>query len=238
MIDQKYNRRSHVVVVVEDDEILSRILQEKLSRSGYEVFCLDRGEDLPHLLERRLCPADLVIMDILLPGKNGIYWLKWLKQYHPNILAIVASAMTDKDDRLLGLRSGADDYVIKPFNNDELLIRIEKILGKKQYAASCKTITLNAHELDVENKVLRKNGKTVSLTAMETRILQLLCLNVGKTVSREDMTNQIWGVSHYDLNNRTIDAHITKLRRKMEDDPRNPRYIRTMRGKGYCLHVS
>lgn len=111
------------ILIVEDDEVLSIILQEKLSRSGYGVTALPDGSALPYLLDRQCQRVDLLVMDIMLPGKDGIYWLKWLKQYHSYLPVIIISAKSHENERLLGLKNGADDYIVKPFNNEELLIR-------------------------------------------------------------------------------------------------------------------
>lgn len=224
------------ILIVEDDEVLSIILQEKLSRSGYGVTALPDGSALPYLLDRQCQRVDLLVMDIMLPGKDGIYWLKWLKQYHSYLPVIIISAKSHENERLLGLKNGADDYIVKPFNNEELLIRANKVLGRLQAFSAQQDLQINAFSLNVENKCLSKAGQTVPLTEMESKILQLLYLNAGKTVTRTEMVAQIWGSAHYDLTNRTIDAHIAKLRKKIEDSPGKPRYIRTIRGKGYCLH--
>lgn len=227
----------HTALIIEDDEILTKVVQKKLSKNGYEVTTLNNGAHLPYLLERHLPLVDIVVLDIMLPGKDGIYWLKWLKQYHPHIPIIIASAKNNEDDRLLGLQAGADDYIVKPFNTEELLIRINRLLSPKATPVTREKLHIKAYEFDIDNRCLKKQGHNINLTEMETKILQLLHINLGKTVSREDMVQQIWGTTYFSLTNRTVDAHIAKLRKKLEEHPKDQKYIRTVRGKGYNLSL-
>ncbi|WMP19453.1 response regulator transcription factor [Thiothrix lacustris] len=223
------------LLLVEDDEILRSFLQACLSQHGYHVECLPDGEGIPKLLEQT--KINLIVLDVLLPGKNGLYWLKWLRQYHSHIPVIMASVRSNEDERLIGLENGAKDYLVKPFRDKELLIKINNIMGMKSISDTPSSIEIGNLVLDVINNSVQKNGEEFHLTLLETNILKLLYLNAGAVVSRDEIMEQLKGSQHNPLD-RSIDIHINKLRKKIEDDPATPTFIRTIRGKGYCLHLS
>lgn len=222
------------LLLVEDDEILRNFLRICLGQHGYQTECLSEGEGIPKCLEQN--KVSLVVLDVLLPGKDGFYWLKWLRQYHPHIPVIMASVKANENDRLFGLENGALDYLVKPFHDKELLIKINNILGKQSTNDSQSCIEIGNLILDVVNNSVHKNGDEARLTLLETNILKLLYLNAGAVVSRDEIMEQLKGSQHNPLD-RSIDIHINKLRKKIEDDPANPNFIRTIRGKGYRLHV-
>lgn len=203
-------------------------------------FCLDNhanGEILPVLLERRQKHVDLVVLGADLPGKGGLYWLKWLHQYNAHIPVIMMTDSLDKDKRLLWLENGAHDYLLKPFHGRELLIRIENILGSpKKHNRHRDNIRIGDVKIDTQEYSLVRDGQKVKLTQLEFKIIQLLYLHAGQPLTREDFMKQIRGVS-FNPQDRTIDIHISKLRAKLEKEPSRPVYIRTVRGKGYSLHL-
>ena len=229
-----YKYKAKHILIVDDDDILQDFLRKYLSSKHYQTECLADGYNLPTLLDKTR--IDLIVLDIELPGKDGIYWLKWLRHYYSHIPVIIASVKTSEHDRLIGLEHGARDYLVKPFQCKELLIRIENILGGRQPLEDYKIIRFGGIELDTENCLLLKVGQDIKLTLLETNILKLLYINNGATVSRDDIMAQVRGTSYNPLD-RSIDIHINKLRKKIEDDPANPAYIRTVRGKGYRLHI-
>lgn len=233
--DTEQNAKS--ILITEDDEILGALLTKYLSSHGYNVTVLPEGERIHHVLDEERKQIDLIVLDIMLPGKDGLYWLGWLKKAHPSIPIIMASVNNDEDTRLLGLRNGARDYIVKPFHSEELLIRMERILRESVASVPVQGFRLGASRIDSRNWCLFRDGQEIRLTPQETGILKLLCLNAGETVSRETMVTHLWGIP-YDPMNRKIDIHITKLRRKLADDSAHPRYIRTVRGQGYSLHVT
>ena len=222
------------ILIVEDDSILSKFLQSYLARHGFQVDCLPDGESIPVYLGKNR--VDLVVLDLLLPGRDGIYWLKWLRQYHPNVRVILTSGRFGEDDRLLGLESGAMDYLIKPFHDKELLIRIRNVLRQQFIIRDEKVIRLGDVVIDLYNHTVVKDSESIHLTALEANILKLLYLNCGAYISREEIMLQVKGASYHPLD-RSIDIHINKLRKKIETDPANPVYIRTIRGKGYGFHL-
>lgn len=223
------------VLVAERDEILSGFLDRYLSENNYEPVCIFNGDEIQTTLERHR--FDIVVLDSMLADRSGLYWLKWIKQYHSYLSVVLISSRAGEDDRLSGLRAGAQDFVIKPFHAAELLIRIENILkGSPRY--SCRQGTVQAGHVTLElgkNRAFR-GGEEVKLTVIEVNILKLLYINAGATLSRDDISEQIRGVEHHPLD-RSIDIHINKLRKKIEEDPSNPLLIRTIRGKGYSFQV-
>lgn len=227
--------QSKHLLVVEDDEVLSAFLDKYLIRNGYQPVCIHGGNEIPKAFETKR--FDAVILDLMLPGKSGLYWLKWLRQYHSHVPVIIISSKATEDDRLEGLEAGARDYVIKPFHENELLIRIKNILrnpprqNRHHFA-----IALGDIKLELDKYRVYKNGEEIKLTEIEINILKLLYLNAGATLSRDDISEQIRGAKHNPLD-RSIDIHINKLRKKMEHEPSKPQLIQTIRGKGYSFKL-
>ncbi len=231
MLHQKTKKN---LLIVDDDDILLAYLQKCLFRNGYIVSCLSDGEGIPSILEKDR--FDLVVLDVNLPGKNGFYWLNWLRHYHPTVQVIMASVNTGEDDRLCGLENGALDYLIKPFHDQELLIRIGNIFHHHPSRSIDRTIHIGELTLDTINNRVLKEGIETRLTLLEVNILKLLYLNAGATLSRDDIMQHVRGTKHNPLD-RSIDIHINKIRKKIEEDSSNPSYIHTIRGKGYCLQL-
>lgn len=222
------------VLIIDDDEILQCLLHKYLTAQHFCVRSLSDGQDLPSLLSKNR--VDLIVLDVMLPTKNGIYWLKWLNQYHAHIPVIVASVKSNEYDRLVGLESGARDYLVKPFQHKELLIRIENILVAGSPQKNGRILQIGELKLDTETGTVLKGDCAIKLTQLETDILKLLHINSGAVLSRDDIMGQTRGTLHNPLD-RSIDIHINKLRKKIEDNPAEPTYIRTVRGKGYRLHI-
>jgi DNA-binding response OmpR family regulator len=224
------------LLVVDDDEIMQCLLDKYLTNHGFFAKFLSDGSFLPIFLSKN--KVDLVVLDVVLPEKSGIYWLKWLRQYYPHLPVIIASVKTNEEDRLVGLENGAKDYLIKPFQCKELLIRIENILANNFSGCHSRFIQIGDLSLDTETGTIVKSNSdySVRLTQLETDILKLLHINSGAVLSRDDIMEQIRGTFHNPLD-RSIDIHINKLRKKIEENPAEPIYIRTVRGKGYRLHI-
>jgi len=229
-----HRNTAKTLLVVDDDEIIHCLLRNYLTAHYFSIKFLSDGHELPTLLGKNR--IDLIVLDVMLPNKSGLYWLKWLRQYHVHIPVIVASVKANEHDRLIGLENGAKDYLIKPFQCKELLIRIENILGANLSDNDSRILHIGDLKLDTENHMVFKGDCEIKLTELETDILKLLHINSGATLSRDDIMGQIRGTIHNPLD-RSIDIHINKLRKKIEDDPANPIYIRTVRGKGYRLHI-
>lgn len=222
------------VLIIDEDEILQCLLQKYLTAQHFCVKSLPDGQGLPLLLSKNR--VDLIVMDVMLPTKSGIYWLKWLNQYHAHIPVVVASVKSNEYDRLIGLENGARDYLVKPFQCKELLIRIENILAASSLKQNNdRILQIGELKLDTATGTLLKGDCTIKLTQLEADILTLLYINSGAVLSRDDIMGQTRGTLHNPLD-RSIDIHINKLRKKIEDNPAEPTYIRTVRGKGYRFH--
>lgn len=221
------------LLIVEDDLILSAFLDTYLKKNSYQITCINDGDQIPATLDKQR--FDAIILDLMLPGRNGLYWLKWIKQYYAHTPVIIISSRANEQNRLQGLKAGARDYVIKPFHETELLIRIGNILNNSQ-PHSQHLIELGEISLDLDKCRLFKQGQEVALTGIEADILKLFYINAGAVLSRDEISEQIRGVKHQPFD-RSIDIHINRLRNKIEDVPAKPLLIKTVRGKGYSLRL-
>ena len=213
------------ILVVEDDTAISELICMNLEVTGYEVVPVLDGNEVEGTLEKEE-DFDLALLDIMLPGKDGFELLGVMKKYGIPVIYITAKA--DVNSKIKGLRSGAEDYIVKPFEVLELLVRVEKVLertGKQKEIIQVKDLEIHLSE----HKVTR-NGQTVSLKPMEYDLLVLLAKNKNVAFTREQMLNEVWG-SNYLGETRTIDVHIGQLRRKLDlsDD------IKTIPKIGYRL---
>ena len=198
------------ILVVEDDTAISELICMNLEVTGYEVVPVLDGNEVEGTLEKEE-DFDLALLDIMLPGKDGFELLGVMKKYGIPVIYITAKA--DVNSKIKGLRSGAEDYIVKPFEVLELLVRVEKVLertGKQKEIIQVKDLEIHLSE----DKVSR-NGQTVGLTPMEYDLLVLLAKNKNVAFTREQMLNEVWG-SNYLGETRTIDVHIGQLRRKLD----------------------
>ena len=198
------------ILVVEDDTAISELICMNLEVTGYEVVPVLDGNEVEGTLEKEE-NFDLALLDIMLPGQDGFELLGVMKEYGIPVIYITAKA--DVNSKIKGLRSGAEDYIVKPFEVLELLVRVEKVLertGKQKEIIQVKDLEIHLSE----HKVTR-NGQTVSLKPMEYDLLVLLAKNKNVAFTREQMLNEVWG-SNYLGETRTIDVHIGQLRRKLD----------------------
>lgn len=198
------------ILVVEDDTAISELICMNLEVTGYEVVPVLDGNEVEGTLEKEE-DFDLALLDIMLPGKDGFELLGVMKEHGIPVIYIMAKA--DVNSKIKGLRSGAEDYIVKPFEVLELLVRVEKVLertGKQKEIIQVKDLEIHLSE----HKVTR-NGQTVSLKPMEYDLLVLLAKNKNVAFTREQMLNEVWG-SNYLGETRTIDVHIGQLRRKLD----------------------
>ena len=213
------------ILVVEDDEAISRVIMKNLISTGYAATPVYDGKEAAELLERD-ADFDLALLDIMLPGMDGFALMGYLK--HHNIPVIYLTAKSDLDSKIQGLLDGAEDYIVKPFEVLELLVRIEKVLertGKMQQVLDVADLTIHLMERSV-----RKNGKEIPLKPMEYDLLVMLAKNKNIALSRERLLHGVWGVD-YMGETRTVDVHIGQLRRKLGLE----KHIRTISKMGYRL---
>jgi two-component system phosphate regulon response regulator OmpR len=214
------------ILVVDDDEGIRKLIRKFLIEHGYVISLAANVKECKLLLEQFV--FDLIIMDIMMPGESGINFVK-NNQQTLAIPVLMLSALGDVDDRVNGLESGAADYLAKPFEPKELLLRINNLLKRSDKNDNYRFV-FGAFELDLKSGNLSKRGISIHLTSTEKKLLLFLVANNGKKVSREDLIN----VSP-EANLRSIDAQIARLRVKIEEDPKVPIYLQTIRGIGYVF---
>lgn len=220
------------ILIIEDEQDLIKGLKLNLSDEGYVVDWAVNGVDgLRKAIEET---PDLIILDIMLPEMDGLEVCRNLRQKNINTPIIMLTAKGGEIDKVVGLELGADDYMTKPFSIRELLARIKARLRHSEKEAKPLPETYSIGETDIDFirfKIIRK-GKEYDLTSLETDILKYFVIHRGEVVSRDDLLNKIWGYEKYPTT-RTIDNHILKLRKKIEDDPSHPRHIISVYGGGY-----
>ena len=220
------------ILIIEDEQDLIKGLKLNLSDEGYVVDWAVNGVDgLRKAIEET---PDLIILDIMLPEMDGLEVCRNLRQKNINTPIIMLTAKGGEIDKVVGLELGADDYMTKPFSIRELLARIKARLRHSEKEAKPLPETYSIGETDIDFirfKIIRK-GKEYDLTSLETDILKYFVIHRGEVVSRDDLLNKIWGYEKYPTT-RTIDNHILKLRKKIEEDPSHPRYILSVYGGGY-----
>jgi len=217
------------ILVVDDDTRLRELLRRYLAENGFRVTTArDAAEARAQLAH---FDFDLLIVDVMMPGEDGYALTRALRR-ESEVPILLLTARGEPDDRIEGLEAGADDYLSKPFEPRELVLRIGTILRRAQRpAARVAEIRLGACTFDLDREDLRSGGASIHLTAVEASLLRTLAESAGTTLSREELIER----SRIDGNERTVDVQITRLRRKIEPDPRAPRYLLTVRGEGYVL---
>ena len=225
------------ILVVDDDPALCELLESYLSQQGYQVSTAEDGSAMDRFLAGHR--PDLVVLDLMLPGEDGLSIAKRLRVSHAGIPILMLSARGDDVDRIVGLEVGADDYLPKPFNPRELLARIRAVLRRQHGATAAEPGTdqerkyhFGPFRLDMINQELHRGDQLVPLTSGEYALLKIFVEHPRRVLSRDTLVDLLKGYerSPYD---RSIDVRGTRLRRKIEDDPTAPVYIRTVWGEGY-----
>ena len=232
------------LLLVEDEATQRQILSEYLSRQGLRIAAVSNGALMREAISAET--PQLVLLDIGLPGEDGFALARWLRERYPRLGIIMVTAATDSVDRIVGLETGADDYVTKPFDPRELLARIKSLLRrtasaaaqhpqKPAPAAEPALVRLGRCSLDLQRRQLvGSDGNAQTLTTTEFDLLALFCKHPNRPLTREwllETTSQ----RDYDSSDRSIDLRVTRLRRKIEVNPENPQFLRTVRGVGYML---
>lgn len=220
------------ILLVEDEPGLVVTLTDLLRAEGYEIE--NAADGVTGLAIAAEGTFDLMILDVMLPGKNGLDVCRDLRQRGMEIPILMLTAKTHLVDRVVGLRLGADDYVTKPFEAPELLARIEALLrrARKGQPSQIVSFKFGDTEVDFEKRDVRRNGLPVALTGKELDLLRHLIERRGNVVTRDELLGSVWEY-HAGVSTRTIDVHVAWLRQKLEDDPQRPRHIQTIRGVGY-----
>ncbi len=228
------------ILVVEDEEAILMGLQDNLELEGYSVEVARDGEEA--LVRAAKFQPDLVLLDLMLPKKNGFEVCRSLRHSHPSTYIIMLTAKTDESSKVAGLEIGADDYVTKPFSILELLARIKAALRRRddrgQSPSSVDLFEHNDLRVDFKRFEATLKGVPIQLSTREFQILRYFVARRGEVILREELLEEVWGYSPETIpTTRTVDNHIVKLRQKLEKNPTDPQMIISIRGAGYKLDL-
>ena len=216
------------VLIVDDDQALSEMLGIVLRGEGFEpVFCGDGAQALQVF---RSCKPDVVLLDLMLPGRDGIDVCRSIRA-ESGVPIVMLTAKTDTVDVVVGLESGADDYIVKPFKPKELVARIRARMRRNDDAPPL-TLTIGDLAIDVSGHQVTRDGQALSLTPLEFDLLVCLARRPGKVFTREVLLQEVWGYRHA-ADTRLVNVHVQRLRAKIEHDPEDPAIVVTVRGVGY-----
>lgn len=223
------------LMIVDDDERIRGLLKQFLIRQGFIVTAARDAKHARSLLSG--LEFDMIVLDVMMPGEDGISLTRDLRQQMATPILLL-TARGETSDRIAGLEAGADDYLTKPFEPKELLLRINAILRRvpqaRAEAAGPKVIYMGAVRYDVDRGEMWRGEELVRLTATESQLMRIFTANPGEALSRAKLVEDL-GRDRGQAQERAVDVQITRLRRKIEDDPKQPRYLQTVRGEGYLL---
>ncbi len=226
------------VLVIEDDEAIRQGIVDALQFEGYGA--LEAGDGREGLDCAVKVDCDLVLLDLALPGIDGMEILREVRRTRPTLPVIVLTARGEEDDRVRGLRHGADDYVVKPFSVKELLARVEAVLRRSaERPTDVQSLDIPGGIADFARCEVRfDDGDRQPLSERERELLRYLAANAGRTVSRVEILESVWRIDARGVETRTIDMHVARLREKLRDDSGAPKIVVTVRGKGYMLALA
>jgi two-component system, OmpR family, response regulator ResD len=222
-------RRS--ILVVDDEPTIAEVVARYLERAGYETrTAADGPSALAAVASSR---PDLVVLDIMLPGLDGLEVMRTLHENGGRVPVILLTAKGEESDRILGLRRGADDYVVKPFSPLELVARVDAVLRRADSdAESHEALTFGDLEIDPDTRSVAVDGREIELTAREFDLLHFLASHPGQVFSRDQLMDRVWRFPFY-TDTTTVTVHVRRLRAKVENDPANPEWVQTVWGVGY-----
>ena len=226
---------NRTILVIEDDAAIRQGIVDAIAFAGYTPLeAPDGHQGLARALDAE---CDLILLDLVLPGPDGLEILKAVRKERPTLPVIILTARGEERDRVKGLRLGADDYVVKPFSVKELLARIEAVLRRSpERPDEVAKVKFPGGVADLARREVRlAGGKREELTDREVALLRYLAANPGRAVSRDEILTRIWRLDPRGIDTRTIDMHIARLREKLRDDPDKPAIILTVRGVGYMF---
>jgi two-component system alkaline phosphatase synthesis response regulator PhoP len=220
------------ILIVEDEAALATTLKDRLRKEGYAVNVARDGNSGMEVATRE--PFDLLILDLMLPGQNGLSICQKLRQLGSNAPILMLTARRQTMDKVIGLRAGADDYLTKPFKMAELLARVDALLRRAGpgKVASPVRYQFGDLQIDIRSTEVTRGGRHVALSAMEFQLLRYFVEHRGATLSREELLREVWGYGGLP-STRTVDVHVAWVRQKIETDPKNPQLILTIVGLGY-----
>ncbi len=226
------------ILVVEDEDAIRDFVVINLKRSGYDVVDVNCGERAVEVIEQQGMIFDIALLDIMMPGMDGIALCKWLRERSTTMGIIMLSAKSQEMDKVNCLMIGADDYVTKPFSPSELVARIDAIYRRvaisspKSEEKQDSELTAGPFTIDTKSRTIAKNGQVIDLTQVEYHIMEYFLKNRDSALDRKSILHHIWGDSYFG-DDKIVDVNIRRLRMKIEDDPSNPVYIQTIWGYGY-----
>lgn len=223
------------VLVIEDELPIRKLISFNLSRSNFEVIETGEGAAALRLVKEE--NPSIVILDLMLPDSDGFEICAKLRELDPLLPIIILSARGQDMDKIMGLELGADDYMVKPFNPLELTARVRTILRRARPQVSEEKNSkqqIGPFLIDMKTQRLYKSGKLLKLTAREYQLMKLFFERSGQPLNRNDLLDDIWGANYFG-DPKTVDVHIRRLREKVEDNPSNPVYLKTIWGFGYCF---
>lgn len=227
------NRR---ILVIEDDAAIRRGVVDALRFAGFGTA--EAGDAATGLAGALGSPWDLVLLDLVLPRGDGLAILRAVRDARPSMPVVILTARGSEDDRVAGLKIGADDYIVKPFSVREMLARVEAVLRRSVASRTdaAGRIPFAGGVADLSRREARfDDGGRCDLSERESELLRFLATNRGRAVTRDEILEAVWGLDPAGLTTRTIDMHVARLREKLRDDPARPRVLRTVRGLGYML---
>ena len=223
------------ILVVEDDRTMAEVLLAYLRRSGYDVTWTGDGSEAFHQWQRG--DPDVVILDLMLPGMSGLELLRRRRELADRAAVIILSARGEEEDRLVGLETGADDYVVKPFSPREVVLRVEALLRRAERLAGAQLVNrrfaVGELVVDVNSRVALQGERPLALTTREFDLLAFLLAHPGQTFSKAELMRRVWGWEFGDTS--TVTVHVRRLREKVENDPSDPTIVVTVGRAGYQL---
>ena len=235
------NKTKHSKIIVTDDDAeIREVVRLMLEGEGYTVYEAEDGDSTIRLLQEHKT-IDLVVLDIMMPNKSGIETCEEIRTFS-NVPVLYLTAKSSDADKIAAFQSGGDSFLTKPFSKAELLLRVRSQLrrysvykGKEETKPESQSITLDDIEIDLVRHLVTKSGETISLTDKEFSILYFLGSNRGEIFSQQQIYENVWNEKYLPASNNTIMVHILNLRKKLEEDPNNPKLICTVWGKGYRI---
>jgi two-component system, OmpR family, alkaline phosphatase synthesis response regulator PhoP len=220
------------ILLVEDESNLRRTLTDLLKSDGYLVQSSGDGLEAQEIALKN--PFDVIILDVMLPSRNGFEVCRHLREHGNNTPILMLTARSELNNKVQGFKAGSDDYLTKPFETPELEARIEALLRRAAHGprAELKSYDFDGIHVDFAKSQIVKGGKTITMGERETRLLRYLVERRGTVLSRDELLQEVWGYKSIPLT-RTVDVHIAWLRQKIEEDAKNPKYIVTVHGQGY-----
>jgi len=237
MKSEQASEKPFRVLIIDDDQKLCALVRDYLAPHGYVVSTAFNGPSGLDMI--RTGNFGAVILDVMLPGMDGFEVLKALRRDH-DVPVLMLTSRGDETDRIVGLEMGADDYIPKTFSTRELLARLRAVIRRTQASTAVarsgteQVLEISGLKIDHPSRTARLNGQPVELTPVEFELLYQLAKSVGRVLSRDQLLDRVAG-RDYDVFDRSIDVHISSLRRKLDDDPKSPRFIKTVRSVGYMF---